>query len=216
MFDLVTTNNGRYTVTYISDDLYIGKCIANGFEWDGWMRDIIKNFYKPNTDILDIGGNIGYNALMFSDYAPVHTFEPKLHDILTKNVNQNNLKNPITVHPYGLSSQETTSKLYHPKLPNYGGYSIHQIDEHHSEHYDIIQLKRLDDVYTGVPSIIKMDIEGHEQHCLLGSKKIIEKYKPTLLVEIHDSEKEKMFPFISELGYKYCFACPEKVYVFYI
>lgn len=214
MFDLNTTNNGRYTVSYVKDDMYIGKCIANGNEWDGWMRDIIKHFYKPNTDILDIGGNIGYNALMFSDYGPVHTFEPKLHEIIDINVKQNTLKHPVTVHPYGLSSEETTLKLYHPKDPNYGGYSIHP-NAGHSEEYDTVQVKRLDDVYTGTPSIIKLDIEQHEQDCLIGAKNIIEKYKPVLLVEIHDFEKEIMFPFISKLGYKYCLPCHEKIYTFY-
>lgn len=60
-----------------------------------------------------------------------------------------------------------------------------------------------------------MDIEQHEQDCLIGDKNIIEKYKPVLLVEIHDFEKEKIFPFITKLGYTYCLPCPEKVYTFY-
>jgi len=209
---LLTYHNGKYLVTYISDDLYIGKCISMGHEWDGWMRDPIKHFYKPGTDILDVGGNIGYNALMFSDYGSVHTFEPMLYNIIHKNVHQNNLKNPVKVHPYGLSSSENSVKLFHPKEPNYGGFSIHP-NGGHSEHYDTVQVKRLDDVYNGVPSIIKLDIEGHEKDALLGAKEIIKKHKPTLFIEIHDNEREKMFLFLNELGYTMMIPCPEKVYI---
>ena len=48
------------------------------------MRETVKNLYKPGTDLLDIGGNIGYNALMFSDYGPVHSYEPVFHSIIEK------------------------------------------------------------------------------------------------------------------------------------
>ena len=71
--DIVQVNNGIYNVAIIKNDEYIGPCIACGHEWDGWMREDIKNNYKDGTDIIDIGANIGYNTLMFSDYGPVHT-----------------------------------------------------------------------------------------------------------------------------------------------
>ena len=63
--DLVRVNNGRYTVFVIENDEYIGPVIARGYEWDGWMRKDIQEYYKEGTEILDIGANIGYNALMF-------------------------------------------------------------------------------------------------------------------------------------------------------
>ena len=69
------------------------------------MRETVKNLYKPGTDILDIGGNIGYNALMFSDYGPVHSYEPVFHSIIEKNIEINKLKNDIFVHPYALSDK---------------------------------------------------------------------------------------------------------------
>ena len=44
------------------------------------------------TDIFAAGVilfYIGYNALMYSDYCTVHTFDPLFHPIISKNVNQN-------------------------------------------------------------------------------------------------------------------------------
>jgi len=83
--ELVGVNNGKYNVFVIKDDEYIGPLIARGYEWDGWMRTDVQKHYKPDTDILDIGANIGYNTLMFSDYGPVHSFEPVYNQIVIKN-----------------------------------------------------------------------------------------------------------------------------------
>lgn len=210
--NLLTCNNGKYTVTYISDDLYIGKLISRGYEWDGWMRNYISKYYKQGTDILDIGGNIGYNALMFSDYGPVHTFEPLFYNIINKNVSQNKLKNPVNVHPYGLSSKQESLKIFYPKDTNYGHCSVHQ-DSGHSDKFDVINVEKLDDIYSGVPSLIKMDVEGHEKDVLEGANEIIKKYKPTLFIEIHDTEQQRMFPFLQNLGYTNAIPCPEKMFI---
>ena len=71
--------NGIYDVHVISNDEYIGPTIARGREWDGWMRGDIRRCHKPDTEIIDVGANIGYNTLMFSDYGPVVSFEPVFH-----------------------------------------------------------------------------------------------------------------------------------------
>ena len=213
----LTTNNGHYTVTYIEDDAYIGRCIANGYEWDGWMRGDVQHFYKPGTDILDVGGNIGYNALMFSDYGPVHTFEPFFHDIISKNVEQNNLKNSVTVHPYGLSSEEKSTKIYKPHTyetgkTNYGGFSLHHSSQHSDTCYDCV-VKRLDDIYQGPPSIIKVDIEGHEEEFLKGAKETIAKHKPVLMMEIHEDSRQHMFGILANMGYTTAYPRPEAVFI---
>ena len=65
-----------------------------GHEWDGWMRNDIPRYYKEGTDILDIGANIGYNSLMFSDYGPVVSFEPMFHEIVIKNAEVNTFTSP--------------------------------------------------------------------------------------------------------------------------
>ena len=90
---------GKFTVSVIDNDQYIAGCLRRGQEWDGWMRHDLPFLYEPGTDILDIGGNIGWNALMFSDYGPVHTFEPLFHEVITKNISQNLLQNSVTIHP---------------------------------------------------------------------------------------------------------------------
>ena len=46
----------------------------------------------------------------------------------------------------------------------------------------------LDDIYSGIPSIIKIDVEHHEMQVLEGARETIKKHMPTILIEIHDFE----------------------------
>src|SRR6056300_1027810 len=174
--ELVGVRNDRYNVFVIKDDAYIGPCIARGYEWDGWMRTDVEKYYKPETDILDIGANIGYNTLMFSDYGPVHSFEPVYGQIVNKNCQSNALRHKVSVY----------------------------------------RCARLDDVYKGTPSVVKIDVEGHELEVLEGAKETLEKHKPMILIELlpHIENSKKARAFLEELGYTETEERPESVYVF--
>jgi len=216
--EMETVNVGKFKVDILSDDHYIGSALRRGHEWDGWMRYDIPHMYNQGTDILDIGGNIGWNALMFSDYGPVHTFEPVFHEIISVNVNQNTLKNPVTVHGYGLSSETTRAEIYLPKkdgnVCNYGGTSLHRHFEENNGSRNI-QLKRLDDVYKGHASLMKIDVEGHELEVLKGARETILRTFPSIYVEIFDYTDDcDIAVFLKSLGYSYPLPRPEHNYLF--
>lgn len=200
-------NNGKYNVFFMADDEYIGPCIARGYEWDGWMREDLDKYYKEGTEILDIGANIGYNSLMFSDYGPVYAFEPLFHKVITMNVENNKLKNNIHVVPIALSNESENKIMYFPKavkqtgLRNYGGSSIQKTDGMDESTKTEVECRRLDDVYKGVTSVIKIDVEGHELEVLKGAENTIRKYMPTLLIEIFDYEDSEVAKYIRSLGY---------------
>jgi FkbM family methyltransferase len=213
-------HNGRYNVFFMADDQYIGRAISNGFEWDGWMREDIKVHYKEGTDILDIGANIGYNSLMFSDYGPVHAFEPLFHKVVTLNVENNKLTHNIHIYPCALSDKEHTVDMYFPivdkkdGLRNYGGSSIckgHWTDESTKTE---VKCYRLDDIYSGIPSVIKIDVEGHELEVLKGAENTIKKYMPTLLIEIFNFDTNEVPKYIKSLGYDDPEERPEHVYLY--
>lgn len=202
-FETRLVDNGRYKVHVIHDDLYIGRTIAAGYEWDGWMRRDILAHYKPGTDILDIGANIGYNTLMFSDYGPVHAFEPVFHEVVTKNVEANNLRHEVTVHPIALSSEKGACDLHLPPrehgMMNYGGTSL---VDYGTDTAAIPAVRdRLDDVYHGTPSIIKIDVEHHEMEVLRGAAQTLEKHRPMLLIEIHGYDQSPIPKFLEQFGY---------------
>jgi FkbM family methyltransferase len=213
-----TVKVNKYNVDVILDDLYIRLALERGYEWDQWMRHDLPNMYKPGTDILDIGGNIGFNSLMFSDYGPVHTFEPLFHTVVSKNASQNTLNNPIKVYPFGLSNEESDILIYKPKpqdfgFTNYGGCSM-TLTEWHVPEGIPVSIKKLDDVYHGTPSVMKIDVENHEYKVLLGAENTIRKHKPSMYIEIFDFETSPIVPFLKEMGYNTIVSRPEHNYLF--
>jgi FkbM family methyltransferase len=213
-------NNGRYNVFVIDDDEYIGRAISNGCEWDGWMREDVEKYYKDGTEILDIGANIGYNSLMFSDYGFVHAFEPVFHQIVNLNAKNNKLKHEIKVYPIALSDKTDKVDMYIPNkaektgLRNYGGTSMYKTPGFDDQTKTEVECQKLDDIYTGVPSIVKIDVEGHELKVLKGAENIIKKYMPTLLVEIFNFENSEVAKYIKSLGYGDPELRPEHVYLY--
>jgi len=223
MFETEEVRVGKFLVSVIANDEFIGRCLRHGHEWDGWMRQDLQHIYKTRTDILDIGGNIGWNALMFSDYGPVHTFDPFFHPIISKNVKQNNLERQVTVHPYGLSSKEGSLEFFLPKLEtngllNYGGASFNPIkcDPKYAGYETTgvpVPIKRLDDVYHGVPSVIKLDVERHELEVIKGAWTTITKHLPAMYIEILDPSNDEIVKLLEPLGYK-MIPRPENNYLF--
>jgi len=220
--ELVGVNNGKYNVFVIKDDEYIGPLIARGYEWDGWMRTDVQKHYKPDTDILDIGANIGYNTLMFSDYGPVHSFEPVYNQIVSKNCQSNNLKHKVSVYPCALSDKEEVKQIFLPPRErvsntfiNYGGTSFHHEGDMQGTSMTV-QCARLDDVYKGAPSVVKIDVEGHELRVLEGAKETIEKHKPVIMIELlpHVEDSKKVRTLLEEMGYGEPVERPEAVFVF--
>ena len=217
---LKLVNNGKYNVFVIEGDEYIGNAISKGHEWDGWMRNDIPTYYKEGTDILDIGANIGYNSLMFSDYGPVVSFEPMFHEIVIKNAQNNALKHSINVYRCALSNEKKSMEMFIPNRGcqsntqiNYGGTSFHTEEDMKGVGM-LVPCERLDDVYTGTPSIIKIDVEEHELQVLEGAKETIKKYMPTILVEIHDFENSPVADFLESLGYDKPEPRPEAMFLY--
>jgi len=219
---IVMVHNGRYNFAVIQDDEYIGPTIASGYEWDGWMREDVRKYYKTDTDILDIGSNIGGNTLVFSDYGPVHSFEPVYHEILNINANRiNQLKHPVKVYGFALSDTECETVMYIPQFGcqyenkiNYGGTTLNKRTDGKKTVSVDVSCKRLDDVYDGIPSIIKIDVEGHELNVLKGAVNTIKKHKPMILIEIHHFENSEIPKFIESLGYDKPEERPEAMYLY--
>lgn len=214
-------NNGIYDVHVISDDEYIGPLISSGHEWDRWMRRDVRRWHVPGTEILDIGANIGYNTMMFSDYGPVVSFEPVFHKIVELNVKSNALRYGVQVIPCALSDEKTISTIHIPSrgcesntLVNYGGASFNLGDDMRGEGINAY-CERLDDIYTGTPSFVKIDVEGHELKVLKGAEETLKKHTPTVLIEIHDfSEDNEVHKFMMSLGYSMPEKRPEKVFMY--
>ena len=219
--NIVKVNNGIYNVCVIEDDEYIGRSVAHGHEWDRWMRREVRLYHKPGTDILDIGANIGYNTLMFSDYGPVIAFEPVFHQIVKLNVEGNTLRHDVQVAGCALSDVKEVCEMNIPVHRcesnthiNYGGTTLHASGDRKGVGVNV-NCERLDDIYNGIPSFMKIDVEGHELRVLMGAQETIKKHKPAILIEIHGfTEENEVHVYLKSLGYNDPVEKPEVMYLY--
>jgi len=149
----------------------------------------------------------------------VHAFEPNpviykdLENYLLK------IKSNIKLYNYALSNVEGIKNLKIPlrnskiNKDNYEEYykmglaSIHESNTFSA--YETFQVKsiKLDNInIDNKISLIKIDVEGHELEVINGGIKLINKYKPNLIIEIEERHsKRKVMETInkiSEIGYK--------------
>jgi FkbM family methyltransferase len=210
------------TVTYIKNDIYIGGSIKNGGYWEEWMFKYIESNYVKNTNMIDLGGNIGTTTLMMSevlsDNCKIFTFEPLYSDILLKNILDNNLTDKVDLYPYGVGNEIETIKIKPINLSdnyNYGAVQLLTIleDKENSLKINIVPIDYFN--FENV-SLIKIDIEDMEIQALEGCINLIRRCKPTIIIETYklDTLKEtNIFKELLLLGYGID-AIPEGIYDF--
>ena len=53
-----------------------------------------------------------------------------------------------------------------------------------------------------IPTLIKIDVEGHEPEVLQGSAQCLQDHKPILILESFPPKQEQVVEFLTELGYE--------------
>lgn len=164
--------------------------ILNFKNYEGSYFDIFLALTKEVKIVFDIGANIGWHSLnvaKLNKKAKVYAFEPikESYNYLVKNIKLNNLTN-IIPNNFGFSDKNRTVKFYvNPEL--FTSASEKKISNLNTLMIKVI-LKKLDDYCLdnniSKIDIIKCDVEGAELFVLKGGKKILEKYKPILFVEM--------------------------------
>lgn len=140
------------------------------------------NKLQPGDHVLDIGGNVGYHALLAAslvgETGKVTTFEPSQHisDQLRANIALNNFNN-IEVKQMAVLDTSEEVKLY------FGGESVQgnssTIAENATAKFEEVTAVTFDEVLSMVdPSrlrLIKIDVEGAEDKVLAGLTRNIAK-----------------------------------------
>jgi FkbM family methyltransferase len=192
----------NFIINYYKNDSVIGKTISSGHLWGIEMKNLFKKYYRPNSNVLDIGGFIGTVSLILSevinkDYK-IYVFEPQYYDCLIKNIKDNNLEDIIIPYKYGLSNinghMHSNNKDFN-QSGNYGGQVLTTLYDKNLETCLIekgentIELKKLDDFGLNEIGLIKLDVEGFELLVLEGGIETIKKNNyPPIFIEIWEAE----------------------------
>ena len=92
---------------------------------------------------------------------------------------------------YDLINKNIKLNNFQDKIKTYLG----KIDEENNLDFYLRTTKK-------VPTIIKIDIEGDEMKALAGSRKILKKYHPKIILETHSKElKKECLDFLFKLKY---------------
>ncbi len=165
---------------------------------------------------IDVGAHVGKYALRIAKRNPrssVIAIEPGSlqFNALVDGINKNKLKNII---PLNIAAWDSTTKL---KL------KVYSIDTGTSSvmkmpgigrlmRVENAEAKSLDDVVNelGIKHVecVKIDVEGAELHVLLGFRNGIIRFKPRIIIEIKEFNREKVFKFFEEVNYM-CHHIPE-------
>jgi FkbM family methyltransferase len=181
--------------------------------------EIVKQLVKSGDTVVDVGANMGIYTKLLSGLVgvngKVYSIEPIPYtfDILTYIVTKLKL-NQVTLYNYAISNFDGFLNMEIPRgengLENY--YTAKIIDSSWESKYQtvIVQTRTLEGVLSNEDKIsfIKLDVEGHEYECLLGGANIIDKYKPSLFIEIwgdpdeSNSAAHRTMKFLEDYGYR--------------
>jgi FkbM family methyltransferase len=170
---------------------------------------LVRYLCKPDKDSIDIGANRGvYTLAMRKHSRLVHAFEP-LPNLAKALVRR--FVSGVSVHNVALSNKAGEGTLYVPIVggAEYDGLaSLTQtaLLENFEHRILKVPVRKLDDVYEGDVGFIKIDVEGHEEAVLKGSRQTLVRCRPRLLIEIeerHAPGSTKRIPkFLARLGYQ--------------
>lgn len=145
--------------------------------------------------VLDIGSNIGNIAMKIADKitveGSVHAFEPDNYNYskFCQNLSLNKFEN-ITLNNFGLGNEIKNVYLKTNDVENRGMNSItDNLDE--IDKIQEIKIKTIDYYVSENKlnriNVIKIDVEGYELNVLKGANQTIMKFKPTLFIELDNS-----------------------------
>lgn len=167
---------------------------------------LLMNILKPGMNIVDIGGNIGYYAMlearMVGAAGRVIAIEPmpKNSEQLCNNVRTNGYQQ-IQIYKMAIGDRNGTASMYISGKSNW--HSLHRNPSTVGEIQ--VPVSTLDSLLSSHDlssvDLVRMDLEGYEVVVINGMLQTIEKYSPRLLVELHPDllGKEIMVDYLSKL-----------------
>lgn len=183
------------------------------------LTSTFKRYIPTDATVLDVGAHAGQFSKLFAGLASggrVYAFEPSNYarSILIRALRWNRIEN-VEILPFGLSDVSGTAIL---KTPLTASGSLGFGRARFSADVDGVylsqpaMLRTLDDFVKARDltriDFIKIDVEGWEMHVLRGGLRSLERFRPTLFLEVseewlaHAGEApEAIWGLLTQLGY---------------
>lgn len=174
------------------------------------IQALLPKICAPGQTTYDVGGNIGFFTVLLARFVGttgrVFAFEPmpdNLH-VLARNVELNRLAN-VQVVPRAVSSAPAT--LCMEAAERYDStYAVTSRAGDDAAPGTTIEVEGVSldafvlDEGHPAPDLIKIDVEGHEEHVLEGMRALAGAYGPLILCEVHGTNA-RVSSLLEEFGY---------------
>jgi FkbM family methyltransferase len=198
---LVAVENAFGQTMYVDPDDFIGRRIIEDGAYDltsiRLMTALLERTH-PRT-ALDIGANIGNHALVLARYCRrLIAMEPagRSYRILCGNI----AANPglcIEAFNVAFSDADRTGTLFRDMAGNAGRHTLRAERSSEGAESEAVELHQGDRFLAdrGITDVdvIKIDVEGHEAHVLLGLQRTLREYRPIVFMEWNDAEVRRRF-----------------------
>ena len=204
---------------YLPDDAIkdgIADTMARGRVFDTEIVDIAKRYIRSGSAVLDIGGNFGQMAILFSklvgDNGKVYVFEAqdKVFNILNKNIQANVCKNIVSKAGAVYNTDGDTLIFPEPDVNTLNPYGSNSINPKLSKGREV-KTFTIDSLNIQEPiSFVKVDIQGSDLFALQGARNTILKYKMPIIFEFEQQFQEQFgttfqdyVDFVDSINYKF-------------
>ena len=181
------------------------------------FEKIIKQLDQKKEDgcFYDIGANIGLYSWLCRDLSSnrkILAFEPDPKNFQLLQMTKENSKiKDINLFNIALSNRMDTVSFQQDTLTSATGMisdgQTPWIEKYLGQETNSIQVNTdyLDNktFKTHEPSLIKIDVEGHELEVIKGGEKRLSQNKPLLLIESFPPNLDRVVNFLTKLGYKF-------------
>ena len=164
----------------------------------------VSNLLKRRRRFLDVGANIGIYSFHFKNsFKNIDAFEPLKEISYRLEYFQND---SLKVHNCALSDKKGEFQIYIPYLLGRAVASLASLEKRNGDYkVRIVKVDKIDNYDFEDVDLIKIDVEGHEEYVIEGARKVIQKNKPILIVEIEQRHIKKqikqVFQSILKLNY---------------
>ena len=192
--------------------------------FDKPILELMLDFTRDNSTLIDVGANIGAYAVPLAVLLPdttVHAFEPnpQVASRMEKNIQINSCSN-IVVHKEALSDRQGKATLFSVRPdssdtfdPGLSSIRAAAVESESTKPVEV-HLETLDNVFSDTDeeiTFIKIDVQGMELPVLKGAQKTIQTHRPCILFEYEDelfetadeaeSVRQELKEFLGMLGY---------------
>jgi FkbM family methyltransferase len=160
----------------------------------------LEELIQPGWTVVDVGANIGYFTLLMANrvgpQGKVIAFEPLSENfrILKENIKLNDHTN-VVAENYALMSRAERIELRSATPGAITWVASVRIDEQSAVESQSVEAVTLDEYVekNGSAKIdfLKIDVEGAEASVLEGATNLLDRDRPTLLIEMHELDRFK-------------------------